>query len=108
MGFSSLANVLTYQDEKRLTKIRVDNMMYVAMQDYCAGRFEKALEKYRAVLRTEPGNIEALKRIAYTYVSLGDIRKSSETWKRISRIAPNDKETMERLKGLSYENIRQK
>jgi tetratricopeptide (TPR) repeat protein len=101
MGFTSLANVLVDENEKRLSGLRVDHLMYTAMQDFCIGKFEKALEKYKTVLKTDPGNIEALKRIAYTYLAAGDKTKANQTWQRLSRLVPNDKEIKGNLKEFS-------
>jgi tetratricopeptide (TPR) repeat protein len=91
MGFSSLAlwnrNNGVMETDKYL--------MYMAMQDYCTERYENAIDKYKKVLKYEPNNVEAWKRMAYTYMALGEKKKARAIWKKLLTISPSENDAKE-------------
>jgi tetratricopeptide (TPR) repeat protein len=88
MGFSSLSQWMGKRDPNNWAMETNRYLMYMAMQDYCTERYDNAIEKYRRVLAAEPNNTEAWKRLAYTYMALGDKKKARMIWKQLLRMAP--------------------
>jgi len=99
-AFSSLNAFVDSKNEKKFRRISVENILYIAAQDYFNGRYDPALAMCRRVLGSEPGNIDALKRIAYIYEAQGNKKKAREAWKHLLKLAPSDKESKQNLLGL--------
>jgi cytochrome c-type biogenesis protein CcmH/NrfG len=70
----------------------------MAMQDYCSEKYSNAIQKYEQVLKADPNNLTALKRLAYTYEASGDTARARAVWKKILALNPKNKEVMEKLK----------
>ncbi|MFC1500833.1 tetratricopeptide repeat protein [Elusimicrobiota bacterium] len=100
MGFSSYAGMVISKNEKDLNLKSADFLMYTAMQDFCVGNYDMALQKYRDVLKLKVNNIEVLKRIAYTYAAAGDNKKALDIWNKLIQIEPDDQEIKGNLKKL--------
>lgn len=69
-----------------------DHLMYMALRDYDRQRYAAAIARYAAVLRIEPANREARKRLAYTYTAAGDTPRAHAMWKELLRMNPEDAE----------------
>ena len=98
MGFSSLTDVLASRGSNSWLMETSSYMMYVAMQDYCRGKYDNAIEKYTMVLKSDPNNVSALKRLSYTYEACGDSAKARVLWQKILVLDPKNTEMMEKLK----------
>ncbi|MBN1824567.1 MAG: tetratricopeptide repeat protein [Endomicrobiales bacterium] len=96
MGFTSLNHWMAAKK-----KFSVDEgskyLMYLAMQDFCTEKYDRALQRYSQILQTDPRNTDALKYMALVYDELGDSKRARVTRQRILAIDPEDKETMSRL-----------
>lgn len=97
MGFSSLADWVS-ATRKNSWVIEPDSyLMYMAMQDYCTERYQNAIEKYLKVLQNQPDNLEAVKRLAYTYDAAGEKKKARALWKRLLKAYPENKKVFEKI-----------
>ena len=106
MGFSSLVNLLGSQGKNSWLMETSSYMMYMAMQDYCSEKYGSAIQKYVQVLKADPNNMTALKRLSYTYEASGDTAKARVIWQKILSLNPKNKEIMEKLKIKTNENKR--
>lgn len=93
MGFTSLMLLAASRGKNSWATETNKYLMYMAMQDYCTERYSSAVEKYEKVLKSEPNNVEAWKRLAYTYTALGEKRKARNIWKKVLSISPNESDT---------------
>lgn len=99
MGMTSLARIEKNIENNTDGSLKPNGYtMYMAMQDYCSGRYQEALEKYQKILKSEPYNTRALKRIAHTYYALGQSEKARDIWQRLYMRFPNDKEIQDNIK----------
>lgn len=98
MGFTSLAGWVGERDGNSWVIEPASYLMYMAMQDYCTERYAGAIEKYQRILQAEPDNLEAMKRMAYTYDASGEKKKARALWKLILRRNPGDKEIIDKLR----------
>jgi cytochrome c-type biogenesis protein CcmH/NrfG len=67
------------------------------MQDYCREKYDNAINKYNEVLKTDPDNITALRRLSYTYEACGDTAKARVVWQKLLKIQPKNREIMQKL-----------
>jgi cytochrome c-type biogenesis protein CcmH/NrfG len=88
------------KDRNSWTSENKKYLMYMAMQDYCTERYAAAIEKYQRILKTEPENVEILKRMAYTYGAWGEKKKARAIWQKLLRMTPNDQEIRKELKSI--------
>jgi len=101
MGVNSLTT-LQENEEANSWVLEIGNYkMYLAMQDFCAGKYQDALDRYQQVLHSDPQNIKVLKRIAFTYTALGDKRKASLYWRKVLELDPADTDSTSELKKLA-------
>lgn len=103
MGISSLYNSKSIGIDDLISGFE-EYQLYSAMQDYIAGRYNVALEKYNQILKEQPDNKEALKKIGYIYLAMGEYKKAKLFWQRYIQLYPNDKVINEELKKI--QNIR--
>lgn len=69
-----------------------DHLMYMALRDYDRQKYPAAIARYEAVLRIEPANREARKRLAYALTATGDTQRAHTVWKELLRMNPQDTE----------------
>lgn len=69
-----------------------DHLMYMALRDYDRQNYPAAIARYEAVLRIEPTNREARKRLAYAFTAAGDTQRAHTVWKELLRMNPQDTE----------------
>ena len=101
MGMTSLIALQNNRQSNIWIMKPVTYQSYLAMQDFCAGRYESALQKYRNILKEEPDNMEALKRMAYTYAAMGDRKNAVALWKQLLQVRPDNKEAQNELKKIA-------
>jgi len=106
MGFSSLANLLGSRGKNSWMMQASSYMMYMAMQDYCREKYDNAIQKYNLVLKSDPDNLTALKRLSYTYEACGDTAKARVIWQKILTLDPKNVEIMEKLKLKKHDDKR--
>lgn len=82
--------------------------MYLAMQEYCDGKYAEAIEKYKKILESDIGSEQALKHLALSYEAVGDIKSAKEAWIKLLRLNPGDVKTLEKLKELETSKIKLK
>ena len=97
MGFTSFADQFGSKGQNSWAMEASSYMMYSAMQDYCREKYDNAINKYNAVLRTDPNNMTALRRLSYTYEACGDTAKARVIWQKILKIEPNNLEIIGKL-----------
>ena len=98
MGFSALVNFLGSREKNSWLMETSSYMMYMAMQDYCREKYDNAIQKYNLVLKSDPNNLTALRRLSYTYEACGDTAKARVIWQKILLLDPKNVEIMEKLK----------
>lgn len=74
--------------------------MYLAMQDYCCGRYDESVAKSLNVLGSDPQNIDALENLALSYKALGNTEKAKSAMFRLFKLRPDNKKIFEELKKL--------
>ena len=100
MGISSLMLWLTSREKYHWAMETDKYLLYMAMQDYCTERYANAIDKYEKVLKSEPNNLEAWKRLAYTYEAQGDKKKARMIWKKLLVITPDSHSVLPQLKSI--------
>jgi tetratricopeptide (TPR) repeat protein len=106
MGVTALTDMLGKSGRNSWLMEASSYMMYMAEQDYCRERYDNAIQKYEQVLRTDPGNKTALRRLAYTYEAAGDSAKARVIWQRMLKLDPKNNEILEKLKLKKHDNKR--
>lgn len=97
MGTSSLSKWFEADKNNKLFIEPQKYLLYMAMQDYYKSNYENALEKYKQVLKYDPNNINAMKRMAYTYSACGEKKQAKALWIKLSRLLPDNKEILKQL-----------
>jgi tetratricopeptide (TPR) repeat protein len=85
-AFSSLSEHIARYGEGNWKPQANKYLMYMAMKDYFAQRYDNAVEKYQRILEREPNNMEALARIAATYQAKGENTKATLIFNKIITI----------------------
>lgn len=101
MGFSSL----TAEKQENWLIGTNHYLMYMAMQDYCTARYQNAIEKYERILRSDPNNVRALKRLAFTYEACGEKRKAKALWVKLGTLLPESTEIRDKSGKTDHEKI---
>ncbi len=96
MGFSSLSNLMSSQN--KISRVNLGYLMYLGTQEYCAGKYAKALEKFQRVLIADPDNHNALKISGYSYLALGNKNKAVELLRSFLKFEPYDNDVKQIIK----------
>jgi len=70
----------------------IDQILFVALNDFYEGRYDRVVRKCRIILELQPRNVLALKRLGSAYFALGQKDRARETWTRALEISPGDAE----------------
>jgi len=97
MGITSLSKQASVKEGRSWISETSSYLMYEAMQDYCREKYDNAINKYNEVLKTDPDNITALRRLSYTYEACGDTAKARVVWQKLLKIQPKNREIMQKL-----------
>lgn len=84
MAFTTFTNTIINEQENSWIIDSNKYLMYKAMQDYCSKKYNKAIEKYLILLKSEPNNIKIMKHLAYAYNAMGEKNKAKIFLKRIN------------------------
>jgi tetratricopeptide (TPR) repeat protein len=101
MGVTSLPNQASVKDGHNWISETSSYVMYEAMQDYCREKYDNAINKYNEVLKNDPNNVTALRRLSYTYEACGDTAKARVVWQKLLKIQPNNRELIKKL-GIKF------
>ena len=104
MGFTSLAGLFAKQDKKIWFIEPIKYSMYMATQDYYAGRYTSAIEKYKRILPLSSDKQSVLKCMAFTYLAMGNKEKAKVLFERLLQINPDDYTVKIKLKQLKAQN----
>jgi tetratricopeptide (TPR) repeat protein len=104
MGFTSLAGFFEKQDKKVWFIEPLKYSMYIASQDYYAGRYQSAIERYKKILPLSSDQHNVLKCMAFTYLAMGDKEKAKILLEKLAQINPDDRIIKIKLKQLKAQN----
>ena len=105
--YAALAHLDITRRELRKTTTTIpvtEVLMNDAMQYFYFGDYSKAVPKYLEILRLDPFNIRALKRLAKTYETMGEKKKAEAYYERIGQLVPDDMKTKEHLRKIKDDN----
>ena len=72
----------------------------MALHQIYDSKFYLAVKELEGVLRLEPGDITALKRVGSAYLQLKDYRQARRSWQKALSISPDDTQLKEYLEAL--------
>ena len=104
MGFTSLAVVFEKQEKKVWFIEPLQYSMYIATQDYYAGRYASAVERYKRILPLSGDKHNVLKCMAFAYFAMGDKAKAKTLLEKLTQMNPDDPIIKNKLKQLKAQN----
>ncbi|OGS47861.1 MAG: hypothetical protein A3J79_12950 [Elusimicrobia bacterium RIFOXYB2_FULL_62_6] len=78
----------------------IDHMKDVALHYIYDSKFYLAVKELQTVLRLEPGDVVALKRLGSAQLQLKDYAQAKNTWLKALKIAPEDEQLKEYIDAL--------
>ena len=98
MGLTALAKQAPGNHGQSWITETTSYLMYEAMQDYCREKYDNAINKYNEVLKVDPDNIKAMKRLSYTYEACGNTAKARVIWLKLLKLEPKNREIQKKLR----------
>ena len=72
----------------------------MALHHIYDSKFYLAVKELEGVLRLEPSDMTALKRVGSAYVQLKDYRQARQAWQKALKLSPDDEQLKEYLDAL--------
>ncbi|OGS12742.1 MAG: hypothetical protein A2285_09495 [Elusimicrobia bacterium RIFOXYA12_FULL_57_11] len=91
---------LRLNDTKPATSGILDHKKELALRQIYDSKFYLAAKELEGVLRLEPQDIVALKRIGSVYLQLKDYRQARNAWQKAAGLSPEDEQLKEYLAAL--------
>jgi len=91
---------LRLNDTKPATSGILDHKKELGLRHIYDSKFYLAAKELEGVLRLEPLDIVALKRIGSVYLQLKDYRQARKAWQKASELSPGDEQLQEYLAAL--------
>ncbi|HNW43356.1 MAG TPA: tetratricopeptide repeat protein [Elusimicrobiales bacterium] len=91
---------LRLNDTKPAASKILDHKKELALRHIYDSKFYLAAKELEGVLRLEPQDIVALKRIGSVYLQLKDYRQARKAWQKAAGLAPDDEQLTEYLAAL--------
>ena len=91
---------LRLNDTKPQNVALLEHKKEKALHHIYDSKFYLAVKELEGVLRLEPDDVTALKRVGSAYLQLKDYRQARSSWQRALRLSPGDEQLPEYLKAL--------
>ncbi|MCB4792733.1 MAG: tetratricopeptide repeat protein [Elusimicrobia bacterium] len=104
MGLTSLASFFENQNKKIWFIEPIKYSMYIATQDYYAGRYKSAIERYIKILPLSDDQQNVLKCMAFTYMEMGEKDKAKALFDKLLQLDPDDQVVKIKLQKLKANN----
>lgn len=91
---------LKLNDTKPANAAILDHKKEMALRQIYDSKFYLAAKELEEVLRLEPQDVVALKRLGSVYLQLKDYKQARRTWQKASELSPEDEQLKEYLTAL--------
>jgi len=101
--YAGITSMALYYSELNGTRDfidRIDYSMYIATQDYYAGRYDAALQRYKNVLPYTKEKDQVLRCMVSAYTALGDKERAKALLEKLLIINPQDAVAKMKLNAL--------